>query len=262
MIRIIHAELVRLLRRRTLVGMAAGALAFALVAGFTVFASAADTTDASRRGGATLADLTSAGGGTAAFATAASFAGFLVFVTVIALVATDFSGGTLRAMLLRDPHRVRMIVGKLAGFLIVAASVVLVAEVSTLAVSWLVAPTQDISSSAWFSLEGLGAAATDYSTVLAGVAGWAVFGTTLGVIFRSTPLALGVGFAWAGPVENIIVESWPTGFRFFPGQVLGSLIRGGTIELGFGRAVVTALAYTAVAFTATLLLMSRRDVTS
>ncbi len=41
-----------------------------------------------------------------------------------------------------------------------------------------------------------------------------------------------------------------------------SLIRGGTIELGFGRAVVTALAYTAVAFTATLLLMSRRDVTS
>ncbi|HEY5421910.1 MAG TPA: hypothetical protein VIK05_00480, partial [Ilumatobacteraceae bacterium] len=81
-------------------------------------------------------------------------------------------------------------------------------------------------------------------------------------IFRSAPLALGVGFAWAGPFENIVVDSWNTGYRVFPGQVLGSLIRGGTIELGFARALVTAAVYTGVAATATLLLISRRDVTA
>ena len=83
--------------------------------------------------------------------------------------------------------------------------------------------------------------------MFAGVAGWAVFGTTLAVIFRSAPLALAVGFAWAGPFENIIVDSWNAGYRVFPGQVLASLIQGGTVELAMGRAVVTAMVYVTAA---------------
>jgi hypothetical protein len=89
-----------------------------------------------------------------------------------------------------------------------------------------------------------------------------VFGTTLAVVFRSAPLALGVGFAWAGPFENIVVDSWDTGFKVFPGQVLGSMIRGGTVELGMGRAVATAAVYVTIAAAASLLLVSRRDVTA
>jgi hypothetical protein len=188
--------------------------------------------------------------------------GFLVFVTFIALIATEFSGGTFRALLLRDPHRLRVIAGLLAGVLVVAAAVVALAEAFTFALSLVVASTDGISTADWFSLDGLGAGLRDYATVLAGVAGWAVFGTTLAVIFRSAPVALGVGFAWAGPFENIIVDSWPTGFRVFPGQVLASLIQGGTTELGIGRAALTAVIYTGVAAAVTLALVSRRDVTA
>jgi hypothetical protein len=84
----------------------------------------------------------------------------------------------------------------------------------------------------------------------------------LAVIFRSVPLALGVGFAWAGPFENIVVDSWSAGYRFFPGQVLGSLIRGGSAELGLARATLTAVLYVAVAAIVALTLVSRRDVTA
>jgi hypothetical protein len=89
-----------------------------------------------------------------------------------------------------------------------------------------------------------------------------VFGTALAVIFRSVPLALAVGFAWAGPFENIVSRSWGTGYRIFPGQVLASLIEGGSAQLGLGRAVITAALYTAVAAAITLVLVSRRDVTA
>ena len=82
--------------------------------------------------------------------------------------------------------------------------------------SLLVAPANDVATAEWFSPTGPGSALSDYLTVLAGVAGWAVFGTTLAVIFRSAPLALGVGFAWAGPFENIVVYSWDAGGRRFP----------------------------------------------
>ena len=262
MTRIIHAELLRLLRRRTIVVLIAGSAAFSVVATLAIFSSAETRPVATRQGGATLAALSGPGGGTEAFAVGASFAGFLVFVTFIALVAGEFSSGTFRALVVRDPHRLRVIVGKLTGILLVAAGVIALTEVLVFGVSLLAAPANDISTTSWFSLQSLGDALGDYLTVLGGVVGWAIFGTTLAVIFRSIPLALGVGFAWAGPFENIVVDSWSDGYRVFPGQVLASLIRGGTVELGMTRAVLTALLYTAIAATTALVLVSRRDVTA
>lgn len=260
MTRIVKAELLRLLRRRTVVLAAVAALAFSAVTTLTVFSAPEETGRPSRTGGATLSAL--ADHGTEAFAVGASFVGFFVFVTFIALLAGEFSGGTFRALSLREPHRLRLIVGKLTGILLVAAVVVAFAELCTFLLSLVVAPGQDVSTDDWFTLDGLVASLGDYGTAMAGVTGWAIFGTTLAVVFRSAPIALGVGFAWAGPFENIVVDSWDTGFRVFPGQVLGSLIRGGTVELGMGRAVLTAGIYTGLAAIASLFLITRRDVTA
>jgi hypothetical protein len=266
MTRIIRAELRRVLHRRTLVVAGLGCVAFAVVSALTVFANAEPAAGGAqlvaRRGAPPLQALTGHGGGTEAFVIGASFVGFFVFVTFIAVLAGEFSGGTFRALLLRDPHRLRLIVGKLVGLLLVAAGAVAVAEVLTFLVSLAVAPGNDVTTSQWFTLTSAGDALRDYATVFAGVTGWAVFGTTLAVVFRSTPIALGVGFAWAGPFEKIVVDSWTTGYRVFPGQVLGSLIRGGTVELGLDRAVLTTAVYVAVAAAISLWLVARRDVTA
>lgn len=260
--RIIRAELLRLVRRRTLMYAAAASIAFSVVATLAVFASADAVGGPPSRGGTTLDLLSGDGGGTQAFAVGASYGGFFVFVTFIALIASEFSGGTFRALLLRNPHRLRLIVGKLVGILVVAAGVAAFAEASTLAASLALAPGNDISTADWFSAQSGIEALRDYATVMGGVTGWAIFGTTLAVVFRSVPVAIGVGFLWAGPFENITVDSWSTGYRVFPGQVLGSLIQGGTAELAIGRATLTALLYTAVAAAVALLLVSRRDVSS
>jgi hypothetical protein len=237
---------------------------FAVVTALSVFSSArtSGTGLPSRQGGTTVSALAGTGGGTEAFAVGASFVGFFVFVTFIALIATEFSAGTFRALLLREPRRLRVVVGKLAGILIVAAAMVAFAELCTFVASVLAAPTKSISTTQWFSLDSAGDALRDYGTVMGGVTGWAIFGTLLAVIFRSAPLALGVGFAWAGPFENIVSRSWTSGYRIFPGQVLASLIQGGTTELGIGRAVLTAVLYTGVAAAGALLLVFRRDVTA
>lgn len=260
--RMVRAELRRVTRPRVCVGIAAGAAVFAAVAGISTFAAASDSAVASRRGGVPLGDLLGAGGATEAFAVGATFGGLLVFVTFTAVIAGEFSGGTFRALVLRYPNRLGVIVGKLTALLAVTAGAVALAELLTVGVSLAMAPGQGVSTSGWFSADGLGAALTDFGTAFAALAGWAVFGTTLAVIFRSVPLALGVGFAWAGPFENIVADSWSPGIRYFPGQVLGALARGGTVELGFGRAAVTALIYTAVAATVMLVLTARRDVTA
>jgi ABC-type transport system involved in multi-copper enzyme maturation permease subunit len=259
---IIRAELIRLVRKPFVIAAGIGTVLFGFVAALAVFSSAQETGLTSRRQGTTIAALTGHGGATEAFAVGASFTGFLVFVTFIALIAAEFSGGTFRSLLMRNPHRIRVLAGKLIGVLIVAASVLAVTELCTTIASLIMAPTKDISTDNWFSLAGLVDGIRDYATVFAGVAGWAVFGTLLAVIFRSAPIALGVGFVWAGPFENITSRSWETGYRVFPGQVLASLIEGGSTELSLGRAVVTAAIYVAAAAAIALTIVSRRDVTS
>lgn len=262
MMHIVRAELGRFTRARTLALAIGGAVLFAIVTTVAVIAPAAERgVSDSRRGGTTIAELSTAGGASIPFAIGASFAGFLIFVMFIAVVASEFSGGTFRALLLRDPHRLRLIAGKLLALLLVIAATAAVAEITSIGIAAVIAPSQHVSTGGWWSLAGVGDALHDYGTVMAGVTGWAIFGSTLAVAFRSAPVALGVGFAWAGPFENIVVDSWSAGYRWFPGQVLGSMIRGGTIELGFARALVTAAAYATVAGTAMLLLVERRDVT-
>lgn len=260
MTRIIRAELIRFARRRTMIIAAAVTVTFSIVTTLAVFSSAQSSGIPHSRGQTTLAILGDSGGGTEAFALGGAFVGFFVFATFIAILAGEFSAGTFRALLLRDPRRRRVIIGKCAGILIIAATIVAFAEVSTFVVSLLVAPTKDIEISDWFSVGSMVAGLGNYATVLGGVAGWAVFGTTLAVIIRSVPLAIGVGIAWSGPFENIVAQSWAPGYRFFPGQVLASLIQGGTTELGLGRATLTAILYTGIAATATLVLVSRTDM--
>jgi hypothetical protein len=157
---------------------------------------------------------------------------------------------------------VQVIAGKLAGILAFAAGLVAVAEVTSFGLSLLLAPGENVSTSEWFSFASIGHGVGDFATMFVGVAGWAVLATALAVVFRSVPLALGVGFAWMGPFENSVVDSWATGRRVFPGQVLRAVINGGTPELAFGRAAGTALLYAAVAATVTVVLLRRRDVTA
>jgi len=259
---VIRAELQRLLRRRTIVVAAAASAAFAVVTTLTVVLSATDGAAAAARRATTIAELSTAAGATEAFAIGASFVGFLVFVTFIALVATEFSGGTYRALLLRDPHRVRLLAGKVVAALVVAAGALVLAEGLSVVLSFALAPSQGVDTGAWLSLDALGRGVGNLATAFAGVAGWAIFGTTLAVVFRSVPLALAVGFAWTGPFENILVDSWSTGYRIFPGQVLAAIIQGGTVDVSLTRAIATAALYVGIAAATTATLLRRRDVTA
>ena len=163
---------------------------------------------------------------------------------------------------MRDPHRVRLIVGKFVGMLVVLAGVLVVAEVFTFCASLFAAAWKDVPTTSWFSLDAIGHAVVDLGTTFAGLTGWMVFGAVLAIVFRSVPVALAVGIAWSGPFENITVDSWSTGYRVFPGQVLRSVINGGTAELSFGSALLRSGVYVAVAAGIALTLVSRRDITS
>lgn len=260
--RVTRAELAKLCRRRVLLAAPTVAAAFAAVATAAVFLSAQPAGGRAPGRAITLDELAAAGGGTQAFATGASFVGLLVFVTFIANVTGEFSLGTFRTLLMRQPGRVRLLAGKMTALLLFAAAVLLGAEALTLAASAMVAPTQDVSTSEWFTLASLGEAAGDYARALSVVGGWALLGMALGVAVRSTPVALALGVAWAGPFEHIFQDAWAAASRWFPGLLLEALAVGGTPDVSFPRAAALISAYVVVAAGAALFLFARRDVTA
>jgi ABC-type transport system involved in multi-copper enzyme maturation permease subunit len=221
------------------------------------FLTARDGGDPDR--GTTLQALAAAGGGTEAFSVGMSFTGFFVFVLMTANWAGEFSLGTFRTLLMKQPARPQVLIGKLGGLLAFAAIALVVAEVLSVALSFPFAATQDVSTSHWISIDALGDAGSDYLNAMIGVTAWTVFAMMLGLLLRSTPLALGVGIGWAGPFEHLTGEAINAA-GYYPGLLLEALSVGGTDEVSYTRAVVMVLGYAAIAAVIAVYTFTRRDM--
>jgi hypothetical protein len=84
----------------------------------------------------------------------------------------------------------------------------------------------------------------------------------LGVIVGSTPLALGVGVAWAGPFEHLTEDARSAADDWFPGLLLEALAAGGTGEVSLSRALLLVGVYPGAAAALAALVFRRRDVTA
>lgn len=259
MIRAFRAELVKMRRLRVLVVTAFAVVLFAVGGAAVVLAAAEPAANATPGRGLTLEALADAGGGTAVFRTAASFAGVLVFAVFVGAVAVEFGRGTFRTMLLRQPRRLRLLAGKTAGLLAFAAAALLVTEILTWAAARLLAPSQDVETGSWVSLAALGQGVADYGSVLFWVTGYAVLGTTVALLARSVAVALAVGIAWAGPFEHLVQDAWDPAGRLFPGLLLEAFAAGGTPDVSSWRAFVTIAVYTAVGALVGGATFARRD---
>ena len=153
-----------------------------------------------------------------------------------------------------------MLAGKMAALLLFAAAVLALTEVLSVAIALVLAPGQDIATSSWLTLDGLGEAASAYGSALLGVSAWATLGATLAVLLRSVPLALGIGVAWAGPFEHIISDVWASAFQWFPGLLLESWAVGGTAEASASHAALMLSLYVGAAAAAAALVFRRRDL--
>lgn len=264
MIRTMSAELAKLCRRRVLIGAAITTVVFAVGGALIVLAATvpAGAGNAAGHVRPTFQSLATAGGGTEVFTTAVSFAGTFLFVVFVGMFAVDYSRGTFRTMLLRQPGRIRLLAGKLVATLSFAAVVLAVTEVVTWLVAYVAAPSYDVDRSAWTSLSALGSAGADFARVLGWVSGYAVLALMVAVLLRSVPVALAVGIAWAGPLEHLISDAWTPAFRTFPGLLLEAFVAGGTADVTAGRALLTLSIYVAIAGAIAATVFSRRDVTA
>lgn len=186
----------------------------------------------------------------------------------------EYGWGTLKTVLSQRPGKLAVLSGKLLALGLFLAVFVALGLAAGAASSLVVARLEDAAVN-WPSVEDVGRGA-GIGLLLFAV--WSIFGFALAVLFRGTPLAIGLGLAWALAVENTIaalpIES--DAFETFRRFTLGENSNGATSYFGspfpeeFGvpeplvepeRAALTLAAYTATFFLLAALFFWRRDVT-
>jgi len=262
MTRTFQAELLKLRRRRILIFATLGALVFSLITTLAVVLSAEPAGSGQRPDGRspTIESLSGAAGIAEPFSIGVSFLGILVLVLFIANFAGEFSQGTFRTLLMRQPRRLGLLAGKMGALLVFAAGTLALAALFSVITSLIVAPSQDIATSSWLTLDGAGELASTYATALLGVCAWATLGAALAVLVRSAPIALGIGIAWSGPFEHITMDVWAAATQWFPGLLLEAWAVGGTTDVSASRAGLMLCIYVAIAAAAAGMVFRRRDL--
>ena len=264
MIASLRSEFVKLFRLPTLIGYAAAAV------GFTVLLTVVSILNADNPGqhgpikrvGIDFEELAEPGGYLAGFETASSFLGLIALAMFASSIAAEFSTGTIRALLVTDSRRRRLLAGKIAGLTVVLAIVVSLAALIGSIVAFAIAGSQGVDTSAWATIDGLGEGATIWaSTVLATIV-WGLFGAMIAMWSKSAAISIAAGVAYFLIGEQLILHSlWPSTADWLPAGVLDALAQGGTETLSFAGALTLGAVYAAIVYVITSTIFERRDIT-
>jgi len=250
------------LRRRSMLLGGLAALAFTILATVLTIERVSDTV-ARGRGhdfAVTTAQLSRPDGLVHGVTSSITLLGIVALCVFAGAMAGEYSQGTLRNLLVREPRRLRFLAGKyvaLASFMTIA---VLVAITVGAAVAFALAPSKGVVTSAWTTSAGLSALWHAVLNVTLACIGYGTLGWALAILTRSPVLAVGVGVAYILPGEAIINATWSSAQNWLPGQLLSALANGGTSTVGYDHASLWLLIYAIVIAVATATLFARRDV--
>ncbi|MGX6603045.1 hypothetical protein ACWKSP_13030 [Micromonosporaceae bacterium Da 78-11] len=247
MISSIRSEMLKLRRPRVLFGTMAALWGFAMLVSVLSVVTAED-------GGMAGSD-----GATIGFANASRLVGLVVLLLFLTSVTAEYTFGTIRIVLIRQPRRAVVLGGKLVVLLAAMAVGLLGALLLSVAAATVTAAARGLPVSAWFGADGFAHAGRAYLDAVLACTTYGAFGLVFGVVLRSTVLAVGVLLGWFFMAENIAANTWPDAVHFFPGLLAGVVMAGGTDEVGYWPALAATAGYALVAILVALTVFTRRD---
>ena len=258
-----RSELVRLARPRMLLGWFALVAVFAALINAVMFSMTGSDAPGAGPGVAfpDAATLASSGGLVAGLSAASSMFGIVTLSFWAIVTATDYSSGLIRLLVAAQPHRWKLLVGKVTALTAVTALATLVALMVNVGVAPATAEAAGIDTSSWQSADLPTMLAQAWGNAFLAAVVWGVIGLVLAMVTRSSAIAIAVGAGWVLLVESIVGMAFDGGLSWLPGTVLTSLAQGGNITLGHPSAIGLAAVYVILGLGTAIAVTIRRDVT-
>ncbi|BCL78822.1 ABC transporter permease [Ktedonobacteria bacterium brp13] len=191
----------------------------------------------------------------------------IALIMVTANLAAEWSQGTLRNLLVREPGRLRLLAGKmLALLLFVTISATLTLAISAALIIAL-AQGQGVQTAAWISAEGMRAFLSFLGNEVLCLVGISLLGMLIAVLTRSVGAAVGVALVYVLVPEGLLAMVWPEGSKWFPVRVFnflpGSTVPaavGPTPPQGYTAALLVALLWMTGFIVVSAVVFRRQDV--
>jgi ABC-2 type transport system permease protein len=256
------SEWIKLRRPRLLAATYVGLGALAALFTVLVFARAGHVGGGGGERFVTLERLAKPDGLAQGLSRAVGLLGVVALSVTGAQMAAEYSNGTLRQLLVRQPRRPVLLAGKYLALVAFAVGAVLAASITSSVAAIVMAHVRGVPTTAWTSSTGLQLSGQALGNAVLAVVGYASLGMVLGIIIRSPVAAVVVGLAYILPLENIFAAVVNGSDHWLPGQLLSAVADGGSGSLHYAETLVKVAIYFAVGLLAAGAVFTRRDVTA
>ena len=209
-----------------------------------------------------VSDFTAAHGSVLTVKSVYGLIGIIALVIFAAAVATEYSNGTIRNLLIREPRRIRLMLFRWVALLTWSAALTLFFFGVALVAGLVTMSTQGYATSAWFEADALKHLGATLIYIWLAVSLFATFGAILALLLKTPVAAIGIGIAWFLIVENLLGGFVSGTADWLPGNIITSVAHGGDDAHGFWDALALIGGYIAVLGGAALALFNRNDVSS
>ena len=259
MIRAFRSEWIKLRRRSIL----AGGLSMTVLAGAGVAFGIIRVATSHRRDAVLeLLVLRSGDGLVAALIRVSDFIVVIPLVIIAAAVAGEYAQGTMRNLLVREPGRIRLLLGKFLALLVYCLIASTVAFGVGALIAFQVAPHEGIDTSPWTTADALHNLLSLWGNLLLSTTAWCVLGLLGATIFRAPAAAVGVSLVFLLVVENLVIAIWTEAPQWLFVTLNQAIIAGGNTNSDYGRAVGLVGLYCACAVVVAAVVFRRRDVSA
>lgn len=196
------------------------------------------------------------------FAGSAGLLGLVALCIFASQTAQEYTHGTLRNLLVRQPRRLTLLLGKFLAMCMFALITVILSAIVSTSLAFALSGKAKVITTAWTTSDARSGLLHAFVNVLLSVIAFGTIGMILGLLLRSPISAISIGVAWLLVVENIIAATVKHSGKWMPGQLINTIASGGDITASYSHALLVLSAYLAVGVLIASVLFRRRDVSN
>ena len=199
---------------------------------------------------------------TIGFSNAAGLLGIVALCVFAAQTAQEYTYGTLRNLLVRQPRRLQLLLGKYVSMASFAIVMVILAAVVSMSLAFGLSGRAKVATDAWVTSDALQEMAKTFGNVLLSVIAFGTVGMILGLLLRSPISSISLGVIWLLIVENILVAVKSSLGNWMPGNLMSIIAVGGSKDISYTHSITMVSIYLVASAAIVITLFKRRDVSN
>jgi len=199
---------------------------------------------------------------TIGFSNAAGLLGIVALCVFAAQTAQEYTYGTLRNLLVRQPRRLQLLLGKYVSMASFAIVMVILAAAVSMSLAFGLSGRAKVATDAWVTSDALQEMAKTFGNVLLSVIAFGTVGMILGLLLRSPISSISLGVIWLLIVENILVAVKSSLGNWMPGNLMSIIAVGGTTDISYTHSITMVSIYLVASTAIVITLFKRRDVSN